>query len=408
MNNSLDKLKSFTAIFTLLLLAIPIAHAYWAETISVHVLSKDGLPIQNALVSVVYQSKDCSTHSEIKKTTDSTGTANFSFLNLVEEASNPVCLERSYEIFGEFGGYQNTTTGFVSNADKNYTIWLPYIMHTLYVVDASNKPINGAAATFANSTFTSDASGNAYVLLPIGMYSQVTVEYGEVSKIVSINPSLLTMSNVSLQVYDLVVSLLDENGNSLQGNVTYGTITKEITGEYVIFQKFSDLNPTFTVRIGDRTHSVSTKVTSNVLNIYFDKAAPLITNVQSGVSDGKLVISAVFTDPGKYPSGLDGYPTISYFTNVSAPAEIRMYPSGSGKFEGSIPLVSQSDINYTIIAKDLQGNENRYSDIYTATFKPEVEIEKATRSFSWITAIGIFVFAIVIYVIYQKIREQSN
>ncbi len=395
-------------IFLIFIFAMSFFSAYWSESISVHVLSKDGLPISGAKVSVVYQSKDCYTHSEISKYTDYSGTANFSFLNLVEEGSDPACLEKSYNILAEFGGYHNSTIGFLSNSDKNYSLWLPYIMHILKVVDAVNKPVSGAEVVSGNLTFSSDSAGNAYILLPVGISSAVTVIYGEVSKTVSINPSLSSVSNVSLPIYDLIVSLFDENGNTLQGNITYGTKIKEITKDYVVFEKFSDLNPTFLVTVDGTTKSISSKVTSNTLSIYYDTVAPVISSVQSGISNGKLVVSALFTDPGRYPSGIDGYPSISYRTNMSESAEVKMYPSGSGKYEGSIPLESQNDINYTIIVRDVQGNVNTYSDVQTFSFKPEVEIEKATRGFSWITAIGIFVFAIVIYVIYQKIREQAN
>ncbi|MCX8202688.1 MAG: hypothetical protein N3G74_02715, partial [Candidatus Micrarchaeota archaeon] len=71
-------------------------------------------------------------------------------------------------------------------------------------------------------------------------------------------------------------------------------------------------------------------------------------------------------------------------------------------------LEGDEEIQYTITATDSQGNVANYSDAYYVSFKVEKEIEKATKGFSWLTVVGIFIFAVIVYIIYLKIKEQAQ
>jgi hypothetical protein len=381
--------------------------SYWAESFNVTVLSKDGLPMKNVNVTVIYQTNRCGAHSEVSKLTNSSGSTSFSIMNTVDESFG-TCVERIYTIRADFSGYSNSTIGQVNGTNKNYVLWLPFIIHIINVRNAANVPIQNAQVTAYDVTYSTDAAGNAYVLLPVGMSSQVIVKYGEISKSVSVNPSLSSSTNVSLSIYDLKVALTDENGNYLKGQIAYKDVKKEITDSYVIFNMFSDPNPVFYVTVNGVTKQVKTSVSSDNIVLRFDLTPPIISDIQTRVSDNRLYISASIVDPGRYASGIISNPLLSYETNSSSQAGLKMYFVGNNRYETSIPLGSE-EIKYTITATDAQGNKDSYSDTYSPSFKPEKEIEKVTKGqFSWITVIGIFIFAIVIYFIYQKIKEQTQ
>ena len=401
--NLKNSIKFLLFLFVLSSIVFP----YWADSFNVTVYSKDGLPMKNVNVSVIYQSYMCGHHSEISKLTNASGSVSFSIINTVDESFG-TCVERIYTIRADFGGYSNSTIGNVDSNNKNYVLWLPFIMHVVKVMNVANSPIQNAQIIAYNISYSTDSFGNGYILLPVGMSSPVTVKYGDISKSISINPSLSKSTNVSLLIYDLKVALTDENGNYLKGQIAYKDIKKEITDSYVVFNMFSDPNPVFYVTVNGITKQVKASVTSDNVILRFDLTPPIIKDIQTRIVDNRLYISALIIDPGRYASGISINPLLSYKTNTSSQSGLRMYFVGNNRYETSVPLGSE-DIEYTITATDAQGNKETYTDTYTPSFKPEKEIEKVTKGeFSWITIIGIFIFAIIIYVIYQKIREQTQ
>lgn len=395
------KSKIISFIFFII---ISISFAYWAENINVTVYSKDGLPMSNVNVSVLYQSTGCNVHSEISKLTNSSGMASFSFMNTVDESFGN-CVERIYTITASFGGYTNSTIGQVDKKEKSYQLWLPFILHVVNVKNAVNSSVKNATVIAYGISYQTDISGNAYIILPAAMISNFEVSYGNVKKISSANPSLRKMTNVYLPIYDLKVGLTDENGNPLVGIIRYGEEEKILNESYVIFKGFSDLNPKFYVTVNNITKLISSVVTSDNLILRYDTSPPIITNVEKNVKNNKLYITATVVDGGKFSSGISSYPILSFTSNISTVSGQKMFFIGNNKYETSIPLEGE-EIKFTIIATDVQGNSANYSDTYLVSFNPVIEIEKTTREFSWITFVGIIVFVIIIYVIYLKIREQ--
>lgn len=394
-------------LFALLIIFSQLIFAYWSESINVTVYSKDGVPMKNVTVIVIYQSNTCDRHSELRKQTNDSGVASFSFMNTVDESFGK-CVERIYTIRAEFGGYSNSTIGDVDNKNKNYQLWLPFIVHQVSVRNAVNSSLQNATVSAYNISYKTDSAGNAYILLPAATTSDFLVQYGTISSKFSVNPSLNKISYVSLPIYDLKVSLTDESGVSLSGIIRYGEEEKILNDSYVVFKSFSDPNPTFYVTVNNVTKSISTKVTSESIILRYDRVPPIISNIETRITNNRLYITATIVDAGKYASGISTNPILSYTSNSSQSSGQKMYSAGSNKYETSIPLQGNDEIHYTITAIDAQGNSANYSDVYYASFNPVKEVEKATKGFSWITFIGILVFAIVIYVIYQKIKEQTS
>lgn len=396
-----------TTAFMLLLFISSLAFAFWYESINVTVYSKDGLPMKNVPVTVIYQASKCGEHSELTKKTNESGTVSFSFMNTVDESFGK-CIERIYTIRADFGGYSNSTIGQVNGTNKNYQLWLPFISHTVSVRNAMNSTISGANVTAFNITYISDEGGNAFILLPAAMSSDFTVQYGSVSTKAAVNPSLKQVSYVSLPIYDLKVSLTDENGNSLSGRIRYGEEEKLLENSYVVFKSFSDTKPTFYVTVNNVTKQINTTISSDSVILRYDLTPPIIKNIETRVANNRIYISAVVVDGGKYASGISSNPMLSYTSNASQSIGQKMFFIGNDKYETSIPLEGNDEIQYTIIATDSQGNSAKYSDVYYASFKIEKEIEKATRGFSWLTFVGILAFAVIIYIIYTKIKEQTQ
>ncbi len=398
--------KRTTALMILLFIS-SLAFAFWYESINVTVYSKDGLPMKNVPVTVIYQASKCGEHSELTKKTNESGMVSFSFMNTVDESFGK-CIERIYTIRADFGGYSNSTIGQVNGTNKNYQLWLPFISHTVSVRNAMNSTISGANVTAFNITYATDTGGNAFILLPASMSSDFIVQYGSVSAKASANPSLKQVTYISLPIYDLKVSLTDENGNSLNGKIRYGEEEKLLENSYVVFKSFSDTKPTFYVTVNNVTKQINTTISSDSIILRYDLTPPIISDIETRVTNNRVYISAFVVDGGKYASGISSNPMLSYTPNISQSLEQKMFFVGNERYETSIPLEGNDEINYTITATDSQGNSANYSDVYYTSFKVEKEIEKATRGFSWLTFVGILAFAVIIYVIYTKIKEQTQ
>lgn len=396
-----------TTAFMLLLFISSLTFAFWYESINVTVYSKDGLPMKNVPVTVIYQASKCGEHSELTKKTNESGTVSFSFMNTVDESFGK-CIERIYTIRADFGGYSNSTIGYVNRTNKNYQLWLPFISHVVSVRNAMNSTLSGANVTAFNITQISDEGGNAFILLPAAMSSDFMVQYGSVSAKASANPSVKQVTYISLPIYDLKVSLTDENGNSLNGKIRYGEEEKLLENSYVVFKSFSDTKPTFYVTVNNVTKQINTTISSDSIILRYDLTPPIISNIETRVTNNRVYISAFVVDGGKYASGISSNPMLSYMSNTSQLLEQKMFFVGNGRYETSILLEGNDEINYTITATDSQGNSANYSDVYYTSFKVEKEIEKATRGFSWLTFVGILAFAVIIYVIYTKIKEQTQ
>ena len=141
---------------------------------------------------------------------------------------------------------------------------------------------------------------------------------------------------------------------------------------------FSDSNPTFYVTVENKTNPISTSVDSEFLNLYYDTSPPMISNVETRLSNNRLYLTITAIDPGKHASGIVSHPLVYYKTNISNGSDIKMYPSGGDKYEASISVSGAEEINYKIIVQDAQGNTVNYSDVYYTVFRPEKEIQKAT------------------------------
>ena len=262
-----------------------LSFAYWSANISVYVIGADGIGLSNATVSVVYQATQCGYHEQIEKQTDSQGFVNFQFMNTIDETFNPTCVEHFFTINAALAGFSNSTVGYVNNTTNNYFIALPLLQHELIVLDSSNSTLANANAAFEGTTFYSNNAGEIFVSVPSGTVSNVVVSYGNITTTVGINPLESSPTIVSLPVYDLNVRLFNDQGNQINGTVTFNNVQALSTTESpALFPLFTEKSAQFTVNTAGVQRTVNENITSDTLDIYLDITPPSIRDVTTKVT----------------------------------------------------------------------------------------------------------------------------
>jgi len=397
-----------SSVFILMLLA-SVAFAFWSEKIDVYVIGSGGRALKNATVDVVYQSVKCGDHVAISKQTDEFGIAHFEFMNIVDETPNSACVERSYTITVALIGLSNSTIGYLSNTDKKYFIKLPLLQEVLTIVDFDGRTVSNASAVFADTAFTSDASGTIYLSLPMGAQSEVVVGYGGVSRSLQINPSDSSSMTVTLPIYDLKIRLFDEFGGRVNGTVSFGGNTEISTpSSPALFLRFAEESAGFSIIVSGKQKIIDTAITSDTIDIYFDFTAPSIRDVQVALSGKNSVkVTAAIVDDGIYASGLSSNPTLGYSAGDNESTELKMYPVSANAFEATIPADGKN-VNFSIITSDKQSNTNRYEGTYSFGGSTAMvdEETKLSLQISPVHLVGVFVFILVVVFVYQKIKEQ--
>lgn len=401
-------MRAHVFILAILLMA-GIVSANWSENIAVYVIGWDGRGLSNATVDVVYQILCYHPHATIEKQTDNFGMTTFTFGNNMQDeggAVNLSCVEYSYNIIASDAGFTNSTEGSVYNPDKNYFVMLPLLQRDLTILDSSNRPLSDAVVTVASTSFVSDSNGMVYFSLPIGMASNISVSYGDIEQTLSINPSSSNVTTVSLPIYDLKVLLFDEQGNRINGTVSFGGISELSTIESpAMFPHFSEASATFDVRASGKEKMLTSNITSDTLDIYFDLTPPAIRNVETTVtSKNSLAVTAAISDDGAYASGLASNPTLSYSLG-SGYIGVEMFPASVNTFQTTIPANGEN-VSFTITAVDNQNNSNYYYGTYNFE-GTSVKAQKPTLQIEPVQFIGVLIFVVLVIFIYQRIKQQS-
>ena len=401
-------------IFIILLFLSQSVCAYWSEEITVYIVDNKGRALKDAIVTVVYQSSACDKHGEINKKTDAAGKATLKFSNYVSEiAVVDGCVERYYTIIGSYAGAINSTMGYVDKTEKTYFIFLPIVKYDIYVQGYNNMPLPGSYISYDTYRFESNANGRIRLFVAQNKKIEATLVYGDMIKTLEINVAEDSETIVQLPVYDLHVRLFNENGDRISGFVKVGDLQLLTTEtKDAVFEKFAYEYAIFYITVNKTTREISSKIDSDILNLYIDLTSPRISDVsvvQTAEKNLKITASAI--DSGQYSLGLSGNPKIKY-SLLGTTTEIwaKMYLIAPNKFESTI-LTEGKDIEYSIIAEDAQGNIAVSSGKFSFGEEKEEKEEKngitiTQTQISLPHIFGLIVFVFIIVIIYKKIREE--
>lgn len=352
------------ALAFLLLLSSPIFSSY-VENIEVRVLDQLGRVVPGAQVNATYEiSKSRGAFTTKTQTTNERGRAQLSLYNVefVESATN-----KDYVIHAKFGS-SRSDTGFTAGAGEYpRTVRVSAYLLNVYVTDRESLPVNAVVGADGEEKQAPD--GFAYFMLSGGQH-EITAKMGDVVRSKSVSLSSDASMNITIVLYNLSVRALDDRGQPLQADIYVGPTQKK-TGldGMAYFEKVTDLAASVTAYFGrfKKVANVSLEGGDSV-TFAFDTHPPAISDVNSEWKGKFLQVRAAVADNGTYASGLRGGDSsikLQYVTLNGTEREVPMYGIGYNLYEGLIPSSGvESQIKYTILATDADGNRKASSDTF--------------------------------------------
>lgn len=379
------------------LIVVTVSFAAWVERINVIVLDREGRPLPGAHVTAIWQLDRCGEHTTLTYTTNASGVAAFYMSNTVPE--DVPCIERHYTLRANYFTAVGETVGFVGAA-QNYTLRLDVIGVIARIFDGHGRPLVGAhveAVGIANTT--TSGQGIAWLRIPAGRDVQLRACYGTICEDRIVRGIRDTAVNMTLPIWDVKITLLDEWGKRVAAQIIYDNVSKRATNETdAILELFPRRTANITVVIGEVVKIVELIAEPEVV-IYVDLSPPTIRSVRIVEVDEAVKIVAEVLEEGPFAAGLAAYPILRWRVNESW-TEQKMYPIA--KEYDTIVHIGK-DFEFQIIATDKQNNIAIYEGKYEFARAEEVPVSVPPRiEIAHIVAIVIIVFIVI--VVYRKLR----
>jgi len=353
------------AALALALLLISIASASYVENIEVRVLDQLGRAVPGATVNATYEiSKTRGPFTTKTKTTNERGRASLSLYNVefVQSATNT-----GYVIHASFGNSQSDTPFTVGVGEYPRTVRVNAYLLNVYVIDRDSRPVDAVVA--AGNSEKATEGGFTYFMLSEG-YHGITAKMGDVVRSKAITLSSDSSMNITIVLYNLSVKAVDDKGQPIQADVYVGPSQKK-TGldGTAYFEKVTDPAASVTAYFGRFKKVADASLeTGDSITIPFDTHPPIISDVNSDWKGKFLQVRAMVVDNGTYASGLRGGNSsikLQYVTLNGTEREVPMYGIGYNLYEGLVPSTGlESQIKYTILATDADGNRKASSDTF--------------------------------------------
>ncbi|MFH1285888.1 MAG: hypothetical protein ABIH99_04865 [Candidatus Micrarchaeota archaeon] len=416
----MNKLNILLAI----LLISSFAFAYWTENVELHVVDGNGRAIPNAFVEVKYQTdkyplKEGEFDARGTGYTNEYGMFNITLYNQVPADKD----KEEYVLFVTYWGITKPYTGRHWDGKPQpavIEISLPIYQLLVSVNNQHGKPVKGARVSVQSSVSTvsaiSSSLGYATFSLPEGTYT-VQVEDGD-----SVNSSTTILSandsSVSLitQEYDLVVSVVDEEGNPLSAAITVAgksALTND-SGE-AVFPTLPGKSTLVSVSYNELIKSTTADLFEGAYErVVLDLSAPQIGELTvKGSRNELLMLQFNIIDNGKYSSGISSV-KFQYAAKKNESDTLNwtaqsLYLINSTTFQTTIPAQEDgTELFYLIEAEDGAGNLNSISGNYTinyAQIKKDSEPIFSFGNFNWFPVIAVIVLLGVLFFIYKKYSE---
>ena len=228
----------------------------------------------------------------------------------------------NYTAITSLYGYINDTTEFtVPEADTIHISLTPLPTHnvTFTIVDPDNNPVEGATIEVDTAHLTTDANGQATVILPEGEHTAYTTRTCFVNDITTFTLGNSDMNvNITLQpaTYTVTFYVLDNEGNPLENaeiTVNDSTVTTDTNGQAIMalpcgdYTAYTSLNTyandttTFTIAGADLT----VHITLNPLPSHN------VTFTVTDADNNPLVGAAIEVDTFHLTTDANGQATIS-------------------------------------------------------------------------------------------------
>ncbi len=399
---------------------------YFVDNFSVIVYDSQLRPIQDAEVKVYYQLDETTSKGHVWTYSFYTG-KNGMVENIIIHNIEPLIsrLDCEFTIYAKYAGKEVSKDVSVGIHSDIIDLELDAYLVSVKVMDQLSRPIQGAEVWFNSVNRTTDKTGLAYAHAIKGDL-QILVQYADGKYTEDIKVASDVNKVIGIQLYEFVISAIDDNGIPLQFNATIGmneygsdekgqiSVDRLGTAKPEVLVKYKNVEKPIYVDL-----SVQKKYT-----VVFDSTPPEIGGIKTIISGTatKLVIPAY--DLGQYASGIDTDGIIVKYKigDANSWQSTSVYLSGKDQYVAEIPNPkTESIVKFSIEARDKEGNIKDIDGQYL--YAPEqttVQINQTqpappppsppSEGISPIFLIaGFIIVTVVIYVAYRRFfgREEK-
>ncbi|MEM3030792.1 MAG: hypothetical protein QXH27_03600 [Candidatus Micrarchaeia archaeon] len=404
-----------------LLLLLQLASSLWTENLSVYAYDAKGRPLPGALVEIRYQREKFPViggafDGYVRGYTGPDGGFAYVIYNQVARAQDVV---GEYVVFVGYGEkFASTTVKCTALAQRRCSqeprveiFTLPVYQARVRVMDAKGEAVSGASVRFAETVLYTDRNGEAATPFPDGASYEALVSYGEFSEKtsgrISGNDAL---AEVVLPLYDVRFRIIDDSGLPLAARVKLANETKYAGANgSVEFRRVAFKNPEALVEYAEHRKSISLNLSQDVFQtVRIDLTPPALGEPVFTKSNGNILVGVEARDVGVAASGLRSQKPllITYSPDNTTWMQAEMHVVAAGVFAATLPatLYPNATFYYRIQAFDNEGNhaeKNGSVRRVPAPAGPSLPVGGA----NYLYILGAIVIAIVVVLIYRKLRE---
>lgn len=273
-------------------------------------------------------------------------------------------IDYDYIVYVSYMGHENQKTithkDVVSDPLVSFT--LPSIHNVgVHVYDAFQGPLE-AEVTVLDITRSCSEYGNVYFSLPTGSYD-VSVYYNGYLEVVPIDVyDADVTTEVVLTSYKFNVTLVDDFGNLLDGEVQVADQLVQTVNGTASFDLIVSSDSIIYSTVNGVTKQQSINLAGdNTFIIVYDYSVPQFEDISFSINKGSWDVTVIVSDPGSYGSGIDSESVQFKYSLFRETREIKRdiilekqsdklyYASFVGEEDGTV-------IEYQVIVNDNEGN----------------------------------------------------
>lgn len=394
---------------------------YFTDNFTVVVYDSQSRPIQDAEVKVYFQLDQTSGKGYVWTNpyfTGANGTTSEIKIKNIEPLSSR--LDCTFKVYAKYAG---------TEVHKDVDVWLhsdvidlsmdAYLI-SVKVMDQFSRPIQGAEVWFNSINRTTDQSGSAYAHAIKGDL-QILIQYADGKYAENLKISGDVNKIIGIQLYELVLSAIDDNGNPINFNATIGT--KEYTSDdngIITVEKLGTAKPEVLVTYKNIKKPVYVDLSQQKKHtVIFDATPPEVGNIKTIISGQitKLIIPVY--DTGTHASGIDTDGVVVKYKigDSSAWEATSVYLSSKDQYVAEIPNPnSESVVKFAVEITDKDGNIRSMDGQYIYVPEQQVAVNQSTQDnqtqttnanptkedFSFILIAGFIIVIVVIYFAYRR------
>lgn len=329
----------------------------WTDEVDVRVLDAKNRPLQNASVTLTYQIDETTSKGYVTTDpmlTDEEGKIHKKVQNLEQDATEVDC---DIVINVEYGGKTAQETVFAGYHATLIDINLDVYTVAITVLDQDGTRLENALISVDLLESHTNSNGVGYLRVGSGEKTLFVTYSGAVREYTFTVEDDMDYE-VSFYVTDLILTVLDDQGNPLEATATFGVTEYEASNGVITIPSVGISDPEVLVSYQGREKYPELDLDrENEYLVVFDFNSPEVTSVKEQHTDQLTTLLVTIDDVGIHPSGIDPTSFSVRFDAGPGWSDAQSYPKGGNLYAAELgPIPSNTLVYFEIYVEDNDGN----------------------------------------------------